>query len=298
MALDLDFVRDVTAIFRARIVALGYQVAPGLTDEDVRIRYLNLKHRLVPPRPRALHRAANFACPPDMQRGLALVEGKITRGGDLRPHMSRGLVKIDYSDALLNDWGIHHFHLGTTIASDGFAARTGPLLFARITRDDAYLIDVKAHGAWSSQDLLRQVYANWPDTMDRFRICGIIGLAYAPGNGPPTDAEIGQMRRAGVVVPHELAPGAVYMPPGGGYATDGTSISVVRENDALVRQLRDVEIEVGKFEQRLRADLQRDNAAPLPDLVVVRLNREKTGDLVAIVGDAIAAMTVGALELI
>ena len=124
------------------------------------------------------------------------------------------------------------------------------------------------------------------------------GLAYAPGEGPPTDTQIADMRRANICVMHELAPGMVYAPVGGGYATDGTSINVVRSNDALVRQLRDTEDATQPFEHRLRDELRREDNTELPDPVQVRLERRPNGDLVAIVGANVAAMTVGSLNLV
>ena len=150
----MDFVGDITAILRERLVTLGYLLSPELSDEAVRMRYFNLQHRLIPQRPRNVHRANSSTCPPNLHAGLTFVEGKIIRGEALRPHLSCGILDVSYSDSLLNDWGVYHFHLGTTLRDDGFIVRTGPVLFARMTENDAYLIDVREHGAWSSQDLL------------------------------------------------------------------------------------------------------------------------------------------------
>ena len=56
-------------------------------------------------------------------------------------------------DGLLNEWGVHHLHLGTKSYSKNhaFIARTGPLLLALIAEDDFYAINVYLHGAWESQ---------------------------------------------------------------------------------------------------------------------------------------------------
>jgi hypothetical protein len=297
MAFEMDFVGDVTAMLRARLTGLGYQLPANVTAEGIRLRYFNLQHRLISQRPRTVHRANAFACPPGVQAGLNLVEGKLTRGEDLRPHLSRGLLNIDYTDGLLNDWGIYHFHLGTTLDADGFITRTGLLLFARITEDDAYLIDVRAHGAWTSLSLLQAVHANWPDTLDRFRLRGVVGLAYPPGQRAPSDAEIARLRRANVNVLHELSPGQVYAPAGGGYATDGTSVNVVRANDALVRWLRNLEAATHPFEAQLHVDLRREDNTELPDPARVSLVRRTNGDLVASIAGA-AEMTVGNFSLV
>lgn len=297
MTMEVDFVSEVTAIFGGRLSALGYQLPPNVTGQGVRLRYFNLQHRLIAQRPRRVHRARGFTCPSAVQTGLTLLEEKITRGEDLRPHLSRGLLNIDYSDGLLNDWGIYHFHLGTTLDVDGFIVRTGALLFARITEDDAYLIDVRAHGAWTSLSLLKAVHANWPDTIEQFRLRGAVGLAYAPGEGPPTDAEIAQLRRANVSVLHELCPGQVYAPPGGGYATDGTSINVVRASDNLVRSLRDIEDSIRSLENELRQKLRHKDGTELPDPIHVTLIRRENSDMVALISN-IVEMPVGALTLL
>ena len=81
-----------------------------------------------------------------------------------------------FNDALLNDWGIHHVHLGTTIDSDGFVTRTEPVLFARFDSANAYLIDVLPHGSWSLQRLVKDLYDNWSASIKHFRINGVLGL--------------------------------------------------------------------------------------------------------------------------
>ena len=296
MALTIDFVGDATAILLARLVALGYQLPAVLSEQSVRMRYFNVQHRLIPRRPRSILRAAGFACPPEVQAGLTLLERKVAQGDDLRPHLSRGLLDAGYSDALLNDWGIYHFHLGTTLDQQGFIARTKPVLFARIEADTAYFIDVRLHGRnvpapWSSLELLRCLHANWPATIEPFRAQGVVGLAYAPGEGPPTDEQIAQLRNAGVNVLHELAPGAVYAPPGYGYATDGTSVRVVQENDRFVDGVRGLERQFRNGEATLRRGLA------LPDPVAVRLELQGTA-LVAVIGDDVRRRAIGTINLI
>jgi hypothetical protein len=47
---------------------------------------------------------------------------------------------------MLNDWGIHHLHLGTKISKNtGFVERTGPLLFVKFEKNVAYFIGVKRY---------------------------------------------------------------------------------------------------------------------------------------------------------
>lgn len=52
-------------------------------------------------------------CPSELQFGLDLVMTNIEQGVDLGPYLSKKIADLDYDDDLLNDWGVHHLHLGT-----------------------------------------------------------------------------------------------------------------------------------------------------------------------------------------
>ena len=41
--------------------------------------------------------------------------------------------------------------------------------------DDLYLLDIRAHGAWTDEDLVEIVHANWPDTIAHSRLRGLTG---------------------------------------------------------------------------------------------------------------------------
>jgi hypothetical protein len=57
---------------------------------------------------------------------------------------------------LLNEWGVHHLHLGAAPSSrdPSLIERSGPVLFARINPDDFYAINVYSHGAWEQTSVL------------------------------------------------------------------------------------------------------------------------------------------------
>lgn len=295
MALNVDFVADATATIRTHLTGLGYWVPTPLSAESIRIQYFNLKHRLLRQVPRTTHRAANFSCPPEHRAGLGLVEAKIASGADLRPHLSRGILKLDYSDALLNDWGVYHLHLGTTVDADGFIARTGPVLFARFTQSDAYLIDVKRHGSWSNQDIVKAIHSNWPESIERFKLKGIASFT-VPGDDPTTDDDVSKMRKAGGQVLQELG-GAVYAPIGGGYSTNRTSANVVIANDTFVKWLRTKEGELVNFESSIRSQLKAGAGVDLPETVSVSLQLGANNELVATIGDQIATVPIGTWDL-
>ena len=218
----------------------------GLSPEELCHRYLNLRRRLVSPGPRTVLLAHEFTCPPDLAGDFELVRRKIEVGEDLRPHLSRGFMNLDSHDMLLNDWGIHHLHLGTEMEPDGFVTRTGPVLFVRFAATAAYLLSVHEHGSWARQDFVRVLHRNWPDSISMWRLRGVLGLATEV-----TDEDISKLRsikipgekkkRAAVSTFVEVEPGVVYAPIGGGYSTAQTSIVVVRDCDRLLDALQGYE---------------------------------------------------------
>ncbi|KAA9325133.1 hypothetical protein F0P96_20770 [Hymenobacter busanensis] len=198
------------------------------TNDDVGQEYFNaLLHLTIPVLPRQVHHSDSFSCQPDLATGLASFLAKVENGQNLRPHMSRGVKKVANRDALRYDWGIHHFHLGTTVAPDGFVTRTGPVLFAWVTDAAMYLLGIYPHGVWNQQQMLQLIHRNWPVLLEPYTIA-TAGLVHHL-----TDEEIGQARRAGVTVAIEVAEGVVVAPPGGGMPTSGHSMRAVRGNDCL-----------------------------------------------------------------
>jgi hypothetical protein len=195
--------------------------------------YENLLRRIIEPIPREIKYAEGFSCPSELVDGLSLIETKIRNGDSLTPHLSTRLQDLGYSDPMLNDWGIIHLHLGTDVQASGFVKRTGPLLFARFDDSNAYLIGIFNHGEWSNQKILRTVYENWPETIEQYRLRGVLGTKHHP-----TDEEIGLLRRGNVNTLLEIKPGVVFAPPGGGFMSDGTSTEVIIRCNNRFRILR------------------------------------------------------------
>lgn len=180
-------------------------------------------------------------CPPEVAAGFEILKTKAERGEDLSAHQSKKLLDAKFNDHLLNDWGIHHFHLGTDVdtGSPSFVKRTELLLFARLTDDSVFLIDISRHGAWSDQRLVEIMHANWPDSIERYRLRGILGLERVVTN---EDRE--RLREAGALTFVQLADGTVYAPIGGGYSSSGLGIDVVRKSGYYAQRVRNLEAQV------------------------------------------------------
>jgi hypothetical protein len=233
--IEIDLYRDWVAHLRNELSGFGYSVG-SYGDEEVVHAFLNLLKRLISPVPRNILKSREFQCPDELRQGLSNVERTIAQGQDLTLYLSRLLRRPDYDDPLLNHWGIHHIHLGTEMESDGFVKRTGPVLFCRFDETNAYFINVLPHGSWAKQEMVGVLHRNWPDSIRQFRLNGVIGLARAV-----SDQDVQKLRKGNVNSMVEIEEGVVYAPMGGGFATSGISVDVVRHADYCIERLRSMQ---------------------------------------------------------
>ncbi len=274
---QLDFLSDLARLCDSWLVADGFALseanlgAPmGRLEINTLYRYFNLHRRRPSAVPRRVHRSRELSYPSNVATGIAQVEHELLTGIDLWPRLSRRLPKVQQNndprknDHLLADWDIYHLHLGVDsdrvpsgqIRGDKF------VLFCILDPEDAYLIQVLDHDAFSEPALLEIVYANWSQLM--------MPLALYPG-APPAKAKIREARESGVVALTTLANGFVPAPRGGGYTTSGHSLRALR----LATQWADV---TSQWEDCARQSLSalldaaRGRRAVIPEAIRVELD--------------------------
>ena len=219
--IDIDLKHDFANLCRDLLVELGYKFeeVSGIVDDENAIRaLLGVRRRFVPSQRRSIAKSKGFSCPPEYVQGLAELEQKIESGDDLAPYLSKRLVNPHYKDDLLNHWGLHHLHLGTSIESDGFVQRTKHLLFCRFEDENAYFIDVLPHeGAWTLQRLVEEIHENWPDTIRRHR--------FQDGTADfLSDTHVKVLRSRNTNHCVAVPDGTVYLPLGGGVTSSGDNM--------------------------------------------------------------------------
>jgi len=256
MSVNINLYSDWIDAVRDELSQNGHAVA-GQSEEELAHAFLNLQKRLVQPLPRHVLKANGFSCPAAQAAGLAKLEDAIRRGDDLYPYLSRLIKRPDYNDALLNHWGIHHLHLGEVIEQDGFIKRTGPVLYVRFDRENAYLITVADHGQWSVQDHVRVIHRNWPQSISPYKYAGHVVLAKQI-----EDEDVATLRKVNINTSVEVEPGVVYGPIGGGYASSGISIDVVRQSDYVRERL-------GNMTQAVLSNIDSIRAHALENGVVI-----------------------------
>ncbi|WP_182178503.1 hypothetical protein [Methylobacterium radiotolerans] len=234
MTLQIDFTHDVAARCIERLTEAGYAPAPA-DDEEAIYTYVSIRHRRVRPQPRTVHKAA-YTVPAHLAVGEQQLLEKVKVGGDLWPHQSRKIGKLSVEDGMLNDYGIQHFHLGTTpdAKRPDLITGTKELLFAVVKEGDFYAIGIYDHDAWTKQALVDVIHATWPELTEPYTLkdgpgMKVLGLAYNP-----TDEEVASLRAAGVNALQQRPDGKIQIGMGGGVASDGSSFAVRREADRLL----------------------------------------------------------------
>ena len=214
--------------------------------------YCNWRMRFIPQRARRVHISKAFqrnplSTDPIYQPAIVGLIQKIVAGDDLTPHLSRAILRPWQNanpgtgayrsnlDLMLNDWNIHHLHISLTVAPDGFVSRTPMLVFAAFQREDAFLIDVLPHGAWTTSDIVDTLIDEWPKSAFVHLLPPTIkGLRFAY-----TDQERADLRKAGIVAPFFERHGRVYMIGMGGVTSAATALFATRHAMLLIKTLRE-----------------------------------------------------------
>lgn len=159
-------------------------------------------------------------CPSNVKKGFDLLKDNLRNGTNIGSYLSKGYLK-PYDDMLLNDWGIHHFHLGESIDNDGFIKRTDELAFVIFDGDDAYIIAIQKHGNWANQKFIEEIDKNWSNIIEHSLVKNIGSLSFSP-----TDEMQEQFRKLGLISFIQLPNGKIYAPIGGGYNINGSGMFV------------------------------------------------------------------------
>lgn len=231
--LEMDLKFDLCSWAYNELVKMGYK---EVEFENALHLYLNAKKRSIPSRPRKVHKSKEFRCPESYEKALANFENKVVEGKSLIPFLSKKVEEASYNDGLLNDWNIQHFHLTNRFNKEGWAKRSDYEIFAFVTDFDMYFIQIYPHNKpflYSQQEMIRIIYENWPNLIEKYRIEGVSSL-----QEDFSDEEYNSLRAANISTFVDIGEGNVFGLFGGGYNSDGSSTEVVRTDIYLNNQLK------------------------------------------------------------
>lgn len=234
--LDIDLVSDMQTMLYKKLVKAGYR---NVNLDRALYQYFNAQKRMVSRRSRKVHISKEFKCPELYEVALDNFVMKVESGDSLLPFLSNKLLDASYSDGMLNDWNIYHFHLTNRFNKDGWAKRSDYELFTYVTDTDMYLLQVYEHNdplLYWRREIIKILNANWPELLDKFRLKEVHSLAEKFD-----DEQYKQLREAHISTLIELGENQVFGMIGGGYMSDGSSGEALRAADFWHNHLKKVQ---------------------------------------------------------
>lgn len=210
------------------------------------VQYVNLRDRVPGVRKWIVCKSdflRNQSLDANISAGLEKLVSAAEAGEDLRPWLHDAIF-IDKQDALMNDWGIQHYHLGLSFQirpnERKRISRTGKLLYAihKEQCEHLYLIGVFDHSNFSEKTLLEIVGAEWPELLGHAKVEHMTDISHSP-----TSPEIHHFRNHQINSPVEIG-GDFFMGPGGGYTTSGHSTRAVMKALGVRKMLSTLQEEV------------------------------------------------------
>jgi hypothetical protein len=220
-------------LYQHALPACGVKIRRKRSLNDDTLRYLNAYGRRIPaPKPRTVHESRELSVPNEYQPAYEALKRLITSGADLRPYLSRDILKKkrpDRNDGLLNAWGIQHLHFEET--------GTTHILFCRITESHVFMIQALPHDddqVWVDTTLLQILHNNWPEELSFGKPRGLVPEVH------PT-AKRHTLRRQNANFITTMTDGTVYLAPGGGQMASGDSPEDLAMCDSIFSELKELQ---------------------------------------------------------
>ena len=230
---------SIEDICKLQLIKAGFRLPKEATNGYLPL-LLNMKKRLIEPRRRTVYFHSAMSVPENNKNGFITLVNKMKLGGDINGYQSHHLERADFHDDFLNDFGLHHFHLGETIQKTGkykrYMERTGNTVFAKVDQDEVYLLGVFAHNSgeknfiYADEQLLKSLYEEWPHLLEQCQVRGVTGHSLSP-------QERHTLRNNGANVVTALSNEIAIMSPGGGYMANKVSSAVYMEIMHLYRTI-------------------------------------------------------------
>lgn len=230
---------SIEEICKKQLLKAGFKL-PKTHHHDYLELLMNMNKRIIEPRKRRVHFHSSLRIPSENTKGFFTLVKKMELGLNINSYQSHHLERTDFHDGFLNDFGLHHFHLGETVQGTGkhkkYIVRTKNEVFAKVEQDDIYILGIFGHKRgekdfiFTDESLLQLLYDEWPHLLRPYILNRVTGQNL-------TAEERYNLRnnRANAFI--TFNDGTVVMSPGGGYMSNGLSAGVYREIVHLNRRL-------------------------------------------------------------
>lgn len=235
MTLEIDLFQDWKDILKGDLESYGYNLS-NTDDKDIPILYYNVKNRHIEEKPRTVKISKEFRCPRELEKGWRFLKRHVESGYHLNAHLSKKVKKLNRKDALLDNWGVYHFHLGEKMKGE-FVEQGDPLVFAVVREHVFYAIGIFKHGDWAKREIAEIIHHNWSYIIKDYKIEGMDGDSCS-------DQEIINSNKDSLNIFIEVNDGTVYAPMGGGRSLSGYNAKASTFGTGVNRVIEDLEVNI------------------------------------------------------
>jgi hypothetical protein len=238
---------DFRKIVIAELTSYGLSPEPNKKTDELFLELLHYRRRTITKRKRRVLESSEFLIPAEVELGYKQFKQKVIAGSDLNSHLSTLIEKLETRDHLLNDWGVHHFHMGVRVDSDRpkYSERTGYVLLAVVKPREFYSIGFWHH-KFAEREVIERIISNWP-SLTRNHLCNEIVGIENPNKSPEDLA----LERKHGIMSIQPAAGKFVFSPGGGFASTGDNLQDVELLDNTMRTLKMLSVQLTVLENIL-----------------------------------------------
>lgn len=177
------------------------------------VQYVNYQLKLIEPKPRQVSYSKQFKVSKENLAGFNELVKQIQNGADINCYLSKKSIDPRFSDDLLDNFGVKHFHLGELLKGD-FIERTGEIALGFVTLNEIFFISAKMHGIghgtiWYEKDVFETIHDERPDLIEHLKYNYVLDIA--PVITKPEDLKA--LTKAHVTCAITLDNGTSYAPP-------------------------------------------------------------------------------------
>ena len=247
-----NFKLDLTNLIKQQLAEAGIHYDHSMDVSSLASHYYEMMTRRIIATPRRVHfsgeihdslgKLAHEEHPAKKREALEAwhtafyIRHLFNAGKNVLCFLSKKIENLTSMDGILWGYGLHHFHLSEKVDKSGFVERSDYLLFAHVTQEDVYFVDIRPHPqsgdfGWVQQDLLEIMQSNWPDLIKSKELNGVQETILS-------DQERQELRRKNTNHITQIRDSAI-APIGGGTLLDGSSALCRLLADRLINEIDD-----------------------------------------------------------
>lgn len=233
-----DFEADLKNQLQTLAGQAGIKLPSNRNIREALIDYLTFQGKLIEPRSRRVLISPELLdeLPRNPRRSVINhIAAMASRGDNINCFQSKKVLQTNFHDHLLNEWGVHHFHLSLQKDKGGlFVKQTNALLFVYVDDEHFTLLGVDTHrdGVFGDIKWLEILHDRFPHLIEQFKDAEVRDVV-----PKLTATERQRVWDVGFTLGMTRVRDTVYHSPGVGRILSGHRFSILSNTNSILRWL-------------------------------------------------------------